>query len=255
MLNKTQMITKYLGEELTNEINTFCDEVINRNCAVFSNEEELKEFFDSYIEEFNNKNDYKSIELLRYYTGIAYKDINAILRGNWNYEVNGALTNEKEAEMRTIISEMDKIYLKNSELPKDIKTYRGVSLSSFKDFGITSIEDLPNLVGKLYYEPGFTSTSLVRDRSFFDRELEYHSNCDIEIEFFVPQEANDGIPFVTDEFSYSKSQTEFLINCGSLSKITNVTLSKNKDKAYIQMTLIPKKVWDKTYAEYIDMQR
>ena len=106
---------------------------------------------------------------------------------------------------------------------------------------------LKNLENKYYYESGFTSTSLVRDKSFFNRELEYHEFCNIEIEYLIPGESNDGIPLINDDLSYSKVQSEYLINKGSLSKIIDVKVKPDGKLAHMKAVLIPEKMWNIIY--------
>ena len=136
-----------------------------------------------------------------------------------------------------------------NSLPSNIRTYRGVGISSFKDYNISNIAELENLRGQYYYESGFTSTSLLRDRSFFDRELEWHYSCNIEIEYFIPQECSEGLPLIKSDLSYSKEQSEFLIDKGCLSKIIDVEVSKDGTKAYLKAVVIPRRVWNMTYVK------
>ncbi len=43
------------------------------------------------------------------------------------------------------------------------------------------------------------------------------SFCNIEIEYLIPEESNDGITLINDDLSYPKVQSEYLINKSSLS--------------------------------------
>lgn len=63
-------------------------------------------------------------------------------------------------------------------------------------------------------------------------------------------EATDGIPLIDNNLSYSNSQSEFLLNNDSLSKIIDVNIVDGK--AYIKMAYIPKKIWDLSYKNYIE---
>ena len=83
--------------------------------------------------------------------------------------------------------------------------------------------------------------------SFFDREFDYHNDCNIEIEYIIPQECSDGIPVINENMSYSVSQCEFVINSDSLSRIVDVRVDKEANKAYIKVILIPTKVWNKRH--------
>lgn len=229
------------------EIDTFVNDVSKRNFIEFSSLEEVSAFFTDYLAEFYNNNSINDIDTIRAYTGIAFRRFNSLLRGTWNYDTNGLLIDDAKVEYLNLANKLSECIERSSTLPTNIKTYRGVSLERFKDYGITSLEDLNSLENKYYYDSGFTSTSLVRDKSFFNRELEYHEFCNIEIEYLIPEEANDGIPLIDDNLSYSKVQNEYLINKGSLSKIIDVEISPDGKLAYIKTVLIPQKMWNITY--------
>ena len=229
------------------EIDTFVNDVSKRNFIGFSSLEEVSAFFTDYLAEFYNNNSINDIDTIRAYTGIAFRRFNSVLRGTWNYDTNGLLIDDAKVEYLNLANKLSECIERSSTLPTNIKTYRGVSLERFKDYGITSLEDLNSLENKYYYDSGFTSTSLVKDKSFFNRELEYHEFCNIEIEYLIPEEANDGIPLIDDNLSYSKVQNEYLINKGSLSKIIDVEISPDGKLAYIKTVLIPQKMWNITY--------
>lgn len=193
---------------------------------------------------------YNDVKSLISYKGINFRRINSILRGTWSYELNGKLTDELKKDIEFVISKIREIIKKMPNLNDNIKVYRGIPLSSFKDYKIYSIEDLINLKNQYYYEMGFTSTSLIRDKSFFDRDLEYHEKCDVEIEFLIPKECNEGIPLINKDLSFSsEEESEFLLDSHSLSKIIDVKISEDKKKAYLKGVFIPKKIYDKAYRE------
>ena len=133
----------------------------------------------------------------------------------------------------------------SSELPSNIKVYRGVTLDSFKSYGVNSISDLKSMVGQFFYERGFTSTSLIRESSAFSSNLDCWKGRNIEIEYLIPSEFSDGLPLITKDLCYTDIEHEYLISTGSLCKIVDVII--DGDKAYLTAVLIPKKVWDKTY--------
>ena len=246
--NKTvNLILKYIGIDKQTELDTFVNDVSKRNFVEFSFLEEVSAFFVDYLADFYNNNSRSDIDNIRAYTGIAFRRFNSVLRGIWNYDTNGLLTDDVKNKYLDYADKLSECIERLSTLPTNIKTYRGVSLERFKDYGITSLEDLNSLENKYYYDSGFTSTSLVRDKSFFNRELENHELCNIEIEYLIPEEANDGIPLIDDNLSYSKVQNEYLINKGSLSKIIDVEISPDGKLAYIKTVLIPQKMWNITY--------
>ncbi len=241
---KLNMILKYMGNEKLTEINEFVDEVSKRNFIEFTNDLEVETFFIDYLADIYNNYSIEEINNIRSYSGISFKDINTILRGFWSYEDSGILTEEKKENAINLANNLSKSIEKLNSLSFNIKTYRGTSLNSFKAYGITSLNDLETLKGKYYFESGFTSTSLLRNKSFFNKNLEYHETCNIEIEYLIPEESNDGLPLITDELSYSKTQNEYLINKGNLSKIIDVKISQDGKLAYIKAVLIPEKMWN-----------
>ena len=246
--NKTvNLILKYIGIDKQTELDTFVNDVSKRNFVEFSSLEEVSAFFIDYLAGFYNNNSRSDIDNIRAYTGIAFRRFNSVLRGIWNYDTNGPLTDEMKSKYLDYADNLSECIEKSPTLSSNIKTYRGVSLDSFKGYGISSLEDLKSLENKYYYESSFTSTSLVRDKSFFNRELENHELCNIEIEYLIPEEANDGIPLINDDLSYSKVQSEYLINKSSLSKIIDVKVSSDGKLAYIKAVLIPQKMWNITY--------
>lgn len=244
----TNSVLRLIGEDTMDSVEQYTDDVVSESYKIFKSLEEIKSFFSDYISNFYSNSNLDDIENIRYYTGPSFKDINAVLRNNWNYETNGLLTEDRKNELikfsRDLSNSMEKT---SSELPSNIKVYRGVSLDSFKDYGISSISDLKSMVGQYYYESGYTSTSLVRDNSAFNSDSDYWKNYKIEIEYLVPAEFSDGLPLITDDLSYSKIQSEFLINTGSLAKIVDVIVEE--DRAYLTAIFIPKKVWDKEYRD------
>ena len=63
---------------------------------------------------------------LRSYTGYNFKNINAILRGNWNYEENGLLNQEVEAKYRSLARNIENITDKFPKLDTNFVVFRGV---------------------------------------------------------------------------------------------------------------------------------
>lgn len=209
---------------------------------------------DSFYE-FNNRDEIISSlgvslnedDLLdvRLYTGTIFKDINNALRGTWNYEENGHIDRMNEAINKG--RNASKIIHNNPHLPINFKTYRGVTIDAFKQYGILKLEDLPSLVGKYIYELGFTSTSLLRDKSFFKRKNYRGDECNIEIEYLVPDTFQDGI-LLMQNGTYSEDEYEYLIDASSLSRVLDVHIDNN----YAKVTIIvfPKKMYDEYYKNY-----
>lgn len=250
---KLNLILRLIGEE--NMINTeaFVEEASRREYHEFQAEQELDVYFEDNLKSLYENNSYEDIDILKSYSGISFKDINAILRNNWSYEYNGLLTDEKRKNSQEVADKIRSIMFKSSLVPTNMKTYRGVGLSNFRDYGVTKLEDLLKLKGEYYFDSGFTSTALLRERSFFSRPLDWHERCNIEIEYLIPEEYSDGVPMITDELSYSPVQTEYLLNSDNLSKIIDVEINRLEEKAYLKVLLIPQKVWDKNYKNQFDL--
>ena len=254
--NKAATIMRFIGNDELKSIESFIDNMKKRDYVTFENEEQINSYFDEYMSNYYRNCSYYDIESLRYYTGISFNQINSLLRGFWNYETNGLLTDEKRKEYMGIANDLSNALSKLPDsLPSNIKVYRGVNISSFKDYGISNINDLKNMVGQYFYDGGFTSASLLRNKSFFDRDLEWHDPCNIEIEYLIPYECSDGIALISDDLSYSKSQAEFLINKSSLSKIIDVSISEDGTKAYLKAAFIPRKIWDLEYDNHQEISR
>lgn len=179
---------------------------------------------------------------LRTYTGYNFKSINAVLRDNWTYEENGLLTPEKEADFQNRATEISRIIRESPRVEEPFVTYRGTTLKEFKKYGITSLEELTCLKDKFLYESGFTSTAINERTSYFSKEIEGVDH-NIEIIYLIPGNSQDGIPLTTKDLSYSPAQQEYLLDCGSLSKVLNVEVTNNQ--AILTVLLVPKYIWDK----------
>lgn len=246
---RLNIILKYLGEEKVNNIEDYISKIENREYIMFKSEEEINQFFGDIFDTFYKQSTEEEILILRSYSGDQYRDINAVLRDNWNYERNGLLTEEKKQKNLEYAQNIKEMISRLPILSNNIKVYRGVPLSIFKGYGISSLDDLLFLKGQYFLDSGFTSTSLIRENSFFYKELEWHEACNVEIEYLIPEECSDGFPLVHNEFSYSIKQNEFLLKAGNLSKILDVTVDKNEEKAYVKMAFIPSRIWNFTLSE------
>ena len=180
--------------------------------------------------------------ILKNYTGFNFRGINSVLRDNWINEVNGSLYKEKEERFRANAKNISDLI---EEFPKsrdNFKVYRGVTIDAFKDYGIDNIDELIFLKDNYIYEQGFTSTSLLRDTSYFNKEID-GKLYNIELEIIVPKGSQDGMPLTGYELSYSPGQNEYVIDNESLIKITDVRTDNNY--AYLKGILIPKKIYSK----------
>ncbi len=243
---KVKWILDYMGEEKVAEVDQYVDDLIRRDYVTFTSDEQIADFFLEYMNDFYQNTKKEEKQDIRAYSGILFREVNSVLRNRWNYEENGELTDIKKEEVDAVTATIEKVIERQNALSDNIKVYRGVDASIFQECGITSLEELSSLKGKYYYDSGFTSASFIRERSFFDRPLEFHNTCNVEIEYLIPKEESDILPLITSDLSYSPVQTECLIARGNLSKIVEVSVDSEQNRAYLKAALVPKKVWDET---------
>lgn len=236
-------IKRELGPKKCDEIDIFLSDILKREYLEITakNIDTLKEYTSNFLE---NITDDELLEL-RSYTGYYYKFINAILRNNWNYDINGKLDENLKNDYYNRANKIYEVINKFPNIPMNFKTYRGVNLEPFKKYGITTIEELMFMNDKLFYEDAFTSTSVIKENCYFNKELECVNFANILIEYYIPEESKDGALLINDFLSYSKGQTEYVINRGCLTKIFDVIISEDKKTAIIKAALIPKSLWNK----------
>jgi hypothetical protein len=225
----------------------FASDNIGEEYFCFETEEQIQEYLSSISQQFLSTLSYDELQTLKFYTGTSYKEINAIMRKKWTYEENGLLTKEKENEYTKTGEDMRRIISKCPSLNMNLKVYRGVSLKQFQDYGITSLDQLPAMEGKYLYDQGFTSTSLMRDKSLVGVSNFFTGDRNIEIEYLVPASCQDGALLLGNQSSYYDNEDEYLINASNLTKILSVNIDKENNKAYIRAILIPKMLWDPPY--------
>ncbi len=242
-----KFVNHFLKEKGRDAILDFLDQKSETTYANLNTAEEAVDFFKSYLEEFY-QNHPRTSDSLYGYTGLSFGAMNSIARGYWDYDQLGPKTPEKEATARRYSEELSKTISESPELPADLTVYRGTNLEGFRDHGIQNLEQLKTLKGQLFYESGFTSTSVVREKSFFNQQLDdtYRRACNVEVEILVPKESHDGIPVNLDQRNIDEfaRRTEFVINSGSLFRIKNVDVDSDANTAHVVMELIPKSVWD-----------
>lgn len=240
----TNMVLKMLGNDLVNQINNYVDDVVYRDFLSIKSVEEMNNIFSLSMEEFLNSLNEEELMCLRSYTGYNFRNINSLLRGTWSYENNGMLDTNKQGEFRKLSDMISRILGKFNFPLINIIAYRGVTLSSFKDYGVSDLEELQYLKGKFLYEQGFTSTSILEDTCYFNKNLETGENYNVKINYLIPSESNDGALLIDYNTSYSTNQNEFLLDKGSLSKVIDVVVDKEKKVAFLTLLLIPKKIYD-----------
>ena len=237
-------LLRYIGIQKQEELKMYIKEMLSQNYQQFTSISQIDKTFNDFIRVYLNKLSLSDIAALRGYTGLQFRNVNAVLRNNWNYEVNGRLTSKLKEESLNIAKNIRQALNKAPEISDGIKTYRGVSIASFQSYNIFSLNDLKTLEGNYLYEEGFTSTSLIKEKSFFYTDpFTLTGKPNILIEYLIPSGSDDGA-ILCGETSYSPSQSEFLINNSSLFHVTKVSVDEKNNLAYMQVLLIPEKIWN-----------
>lgn len=241
----TRYILRSLNKDQKEEILSYINNVNEEEYLEFSNEQQVYDLLEDIVRSYIESLTLNELSDLRFYTGYDFRNINNTMREKWLYEENGVLTKEKKNKFQKLGKSIYRIINKFPSLNIPIKAYRGVTLRAFRDYNIQSIEDLIHMEGKYIYESGFTSTSLLRSESYFNKDINNQGICNIEIEYYISEKCQDGAVLLSDVLSYSKNQMEYVINSGSLTKIAEVIVDKENNKALIKAILIPKQLWDR----------
>lgn len=243
-----------LGNDSRNNIDNYVNEVITRDFMVMNSFVQVNNVFSDSIDKFLSSLSMEELMDLRSYTGYNFRNINALLRGNWNYEVNGYLDENKKMEYRKLANSISLIMSKFETPNIDFTTFRGTTLDSFSGYGISKISDLKKLEGRFMYEQGFTSTSILESSSYSNKQLDDGRFCNISIRYLIPSEFNEGVLLTNNDLSYSINQNEYLISSGSLSKVIDVMVDENNNNALLTCILVPKKIYDLDYSRSRGMQ-
>lgn len=240
-------IFRFLTPEKKEEMGFFVHDVEQQEYVTLQNEQEADELFGDVSRQFKGSLSAEDLETLKYYTSFSYKEINAIMRDKWNYEENGELTPEKKLRYQKQGYAISELLSKCPSLDTNIKVYRGTSLKQFHDYGIYSLSDLKAMEGNYMYEKGFTSTSLVRDKSLLGMDNFFTGERNVEIEYLIPACCQDGGLLLGTLASYYDTEYEYLINTGSMSKVLSVEIDEKNNTAFVRAVLIPKMLWDPPY--------
>ncbi|MEG1288407.1 MAG: ADP-ribosyltransferase [Bacilli bacterium] len=97
----------------------------------FTDEVTLENAFNNELQSFLTTITNSEKEDIRSYTGFDFKNINAILRNEWNYEQNGLYTLEKREYYDYLISRIENAINKFPPAQFDFLVHRGVNLHFF----------------------------------------------------------------------------------------------------------------------------
>lgn len=245
-------ILGYIEKSTLQEIENYCFVQSKEDYVVFQNREEARSAIRPILSEYLKSLDLQEMENLKRYTGYQFRNLNSLLRGIWDYDLNGKLTDQLKQELEILSKRIRKTILKAPILPMPLKVFRGVSLSTFSSYHISTLSELKEMEGKFFCDQAFTSTTLIREESFFYKQTEWGEKANIEIEYLIPSQSDDGVFLMNDATSFSPNQCEFLINNFSLFRVLDVKVDEATNTAKITMILIPQKIWNKL--DY-DMER
>lgn len=239
---------RFIDDSKQNDIDEFVMSGLVRDYQRFSSVPEVVSVFSGpgYIS-------YDDAFYIRKLSGYNYFDINSALRDRWSYDENGNVS--RKNDFLKIASKISHIIASNSHSFGDFVTYRGVSLSYFKDYGIDSLEDLKCLEGKFLFDKGFVSTSLVESSSFFKKSIEPGKDYNVKIEYLVPSEFEDGIYIGGNStFTYRPEENEYLINGSNLARVASVRIEED-NTATLTAVMIPKSIYDDYYRKKESSQK
>ena len=232
--NMVKYIMKHMPSSTKDNIDDFIASIDLSRIETPSFTEQLKAF------EATNRN-YEQGTLKEYTLKPGYNFINSILRNRLNYEEHGIVTEEEKSYYLERAYEISEIIHSFPKTTSTFFTYRGTDLNEFSKYDIHSIDELEKMKGNYLYEQGFTSTSISRESSFFDKQLASGFK-NIEIKYIIPENSNEGIPLLDIAYSYCPEEEEYLLDCSSLSKVLDVKTDGNK--GYLTVALIPKQIWN-----------
>ena len=156
------------------------------------------------------------------------------------YDANGNSTISINDLIRAGIEEgngfLDSAIEKFGLLPDEIITYRGVGLDALtSQFGQIDVENLDSLVGKVYADKAYMSSTLMEDKA----KAAVGKPTDVILKINVPTDDNYGA-FIESQSNLSYNQLEFLIKRNSTSLIENAYLNE-EGKIVVEMRLFNSK--------------
>lgn len=231
------------------DLKDFLNDAAERDFHEFKDPIDLDAFGAAYSEFISPALTPEDKAALKNYSGFGYKVINQVARGQWNYDLLGPQTPDQVAQAEHDISQISSAIAHVPSPGVNLVSHRGTNLDSFRAYGINSLSDLESLEGQFFLEEGFTSTALSPDKSFADKDFDdpLRRTCDIQITYRIPEEAQETIALLTPELAYNPEQSELLIDKGSLFHISSAEISPDKSSAALEMTLIPRNLYDPAY--------
>ncbi|WP_282924392.1 minor capsid protein [Peptoniphilus genitalis] len=188
---------KYVVNSEPNDYNI--SEHIFGKTKKFKNFEDFEEFIGvDNLFDFEDSVSTDEAKSIAFYSHTGDKQINSILRsGIADYDI------------KSYVQDLDNI-ISRFEVPEDVSLYRGSNLDFlYREFNINNLEDL---LGKSYIDKGYTSTSIILDNAFL--------NKDAVFEIKLPGGKGRGA-FISS-FSRHFDELEFLLKRNTKFKIVDI---------------------------------
>lgn len=233
-----KMILGWLSDETKLALNCFCAECLGREYEKFDNLDDAAAVLGLLNASFANK------ETLRRYSGLSYFNLNSAARGTWNYHDNGHIDGKAEYDAK--VDELKDVIKSCGSSAGNVKVYRGVPVDYFREYGISSLEELSSLRGNYLYDMGFVSTSVTEDRCFYRSDPKNGVKYNVMVEYLIPEEFTDGV-FMVNASNYVK-EGEYLINACNLAYVSDVEMDGDSG-AIVRAVLVPQNVYDCYYQQ------
>ncbi len=123
----------------------------------FKNFEDFEEFIGmDNLFDFEDSVSTDEAKSIAFYSHAGDKQINSILRSRI-----------ADDDIKSYVQDLDNI-ISRFEVPEDVSLYRGSNLDFlYREFDINNLE---NLLGKSYIDKGYTSTSIILDNAFLNKD-------------------------------------------------------------------------------------
>ena len=213
---------KYVVNSEPNDYNI--SEHIFGKTKKFKNFEDFEEFIGvDNLFDFEDSVSTDEAKSIAFYSHTGDKQINSILRSG-----------TADDDIKSYVQDLDNI-ISRFEVPEDVSLYRGSNLDFlYREFNINNLE---NLLGKSYIDKGYTSTSIILDNAFL--------NKDAVFEIKLPGGKGRGA-FISS-FSRHFDELEFLLKRNTKFKIVDIREWYNprqkKNVSYIVLEVCDVWIW------------
>lgn len=196
-LTYTEWYEKYVVNSEPNDYNI--SEHIFEKTKKFKNFEDFEEFIGvDNLFDFEDSVSTDEAKSIAFYSHTGDKQINSILRSGI-----------ADDDIKSYVQDLDNI-ISRFEVPEGVSLYRGSNLDFlYREFNINNLEDL---LGKSYIDKGYTSTSIILDNAFLNKDAVF------EIKLL----GGKGRGAFISSFSRHFDELEFLLKRNSKFKIVDI---------------------------------